>query len=861
MIDDTPSMKYCPICFTEYPDEQTTCPVDNTRLQAATGWKPGDVIRKYRIVEKLGAGGMGAVYKAIHVTFEETRALKVMHPAIAADPKFVQRFLREAKTARRLRHPNTVAVEDIDQADDGSLFIAMEFVDGPPLSDLIKAGGRLHPERALRIARSLASALQYAHAEGIVHRDIKPPNIFMATDPNGDDLPKLGDFGIVAVQDGSTLMTSQLLLSPTYAAPEQFDLASDEIDGRADLYSLGLVLYEMLTGELPFTSGGKTQWMLAKFTQVVPPPSGVVPELAAISGLDDVIAKLTAADRNLRFADATALLDAIAALQVPGAESEAPVLAPLEGRPVTPAALDPAPESATAVEQSTPAPATPEPPVATKEQLAADPSPQDRRVRGSLPWKAAIAAAGVLATVSLVWLLTRNYGGRKAEMPPDCAYTVSAPMVMIPPAGQQMKVPVGTAAACPWTATTDTPWLSITTASGKGNGEIVYTVAQNTGQYPRTGVINIGGQPHTVQQSADAPKQTACDPSISPGAVTANAPGVTGVIEVASSCAWSANSDSTWIQITGGAAAPGNGRVSYTVARNDSPVPRTGVIVIAGKVHRISQGGASSSASPVADCRYQFNPPAFNAAGPVPDGRVNIDTAPNCSWTANTNAAWISILSLPVGRGSGGLTFTVAANNAPTPRTGAITVGNSTFTITQAPGAEAPPADYSRIMKQANGAFGERNYNLAAQLARQALSVNASKPDAYDLLGHIDLYIAGNLSSAQQNMQAAIARGGKATFSVRHDHSGLTFAESCSGYLYIWSNKVVFASPVDRFEASKEEVKEAEPNKGWAPIRNNLGIPGHVFHIRITARNYNMTGTSSINKEEMNLIVALIGKK
>ncbi len=189
--------KSCPICLTDYPTERDTCPTDGALLIASSEWAPGALIRnKYRILGRIGRGAMGTVYKAEHIALEEVRALKVMSPQLASDLEFVQRFQQEARAARRLQHRNIVRVDDLDQAEDGGLFIAMEHVDGVTLCQLLQAvDGPLPLGRAFRIVRGIAEGLEVAHSFGIVHRDIKPDNILMARGPEDTDLPKLADFG------------------------------------------------------------------------------------------------------------------------------------------------------------------------------------------------------------------------------------------------------------------------------------------------------------------------------------------------------------------------------------------------------------------------------------------------------------------------------------------------------------------------------------------------------------------------------------------------------------------------------------------------------------------------------------------
>jgi hypothetical protein len=381
-------------------------------------------------------------------------------------------------------------------------------------------------------------------------------------------------------------------------------------------------------------------------------------------------------------------------------------------------------------------------------------------------------------------------------------------------------------------------------------------VAPNSGGYARTGVINVAGQSHLISQAARQ-TQPACAVSISPAQVTAGPEGGGGTIAVAANCAWSASTDARWVQITSGGSASGSGTIAYTVARNPGATSRTGVIVVAGQVHRISQSGVALPQ--VGECSFQFNPPSGRANAGPGSGRLNLNATNNCSWTASTNAAWLTIVSSPVGRGSGVIDFRVAANNTPSQRSGSIIIGKSSYTIVQDPGA--PAANYEALIAQAHTAYRGRNYNLAGQLARQALQMDPARPDAYDILGHMDFYLAGNVAAAAQNMRAAIARGGKASFIVRHDHAKLTFAQSCGGYLHIWRDRISFTGE-DQFQVTRAEVKEAKPNRSWVPIPagNNLRPQGSAFHIETRYRNYNMMGTSRMPKEEMNLILDLIGK-
>ena len=307
-------MKQCPVCNTDYPDQHQTCPTDGAVLLSASGpeWPPGTIIRgKYRILARLGKGGMGIVYKAQHIFLDELRALKVMWPHLASDPKFRQRFLREGKEGRKLRNNiHIVAIEDQEQAEDGSLYIAMEYVAGVSLRDLLRhLHGPMPIPRALNIARGMAEGLQTAHALGMVHRDIKPDNVLLARDVRGWDVSKIADFGIVALRECSTALSSHPLLTAPYAAPEQWQNDPDTPpDPRTDLYAIGITLFEMLTGRLPFRAETPAQWLHAHLSQEPAPPSRFNVELVAYPSMDRLISKLLAKKMHDRPADAQAFL-------------------------------------------------------------------------------------------------------------------------------------------------------------------------------------------------------------------------------------------------------------------------------------------------------------------------------------------------------------------------------------------------------------------------------------------------------------------------------------------------------------------------------------------------------------------------
>ena len=305
-------MKTCPLCGAAYANDHSRCAKDGAMLVVSMELEPGRVISgKYRIVRLLGRGGMGTVYLADHILLGRQRALKFISNELSQSPRFLARFRREAQAAIELRHPNVIEVVDLDQAEDGSPYIAMEYVDGMDLRDALRAGA-FPVDRALIVARGLALGLGAAHAKGIVHRDLKPENILLAFGDGKAETPKLLDFGIAAVKEISTelSLTRGLILSPMYAAPEQWSgMASAKLDGRVDIYALGGVLYEMLTGQTVFRSHNSAGWMQQHLHEEPHPPSRQRPELANWPGLDALVLRLLAKDREQRPRDAAKVVE------------------------------------------------------------------------------------------------------------------------------------------------------------------------------------------------------------------------------------------------------------------------------------------------------------------------------------------------------------------------------------------------------------------------------------------------------------------------------------------------------------------------------------------------------------------------
>ncbi|MBV2355601.1 Stk1 family PASTA domain-containing Ser/Thr kinase [Streptomyces sp. J2-1] len=259
---------------------------------------------RYRVKARIAMGGMATVYRAVDTRLDRVLALKVMHPALAADRSFVDRFIREAKSVARLAHPNVVQV--FDQGADGSyVYLAMEYIAGCTLRDVLRERGALQPRAALDILEPVLAALGAAHRAGFVHRDMKPENVLI-----GDDgRVKVADFGLVRSVDAATATTGAVLGTVSYLAPEQIERGGS--DARVDVYACGVVLYETLTGGKPHTGESAARILFQHVHEDVPPPSALVPGLPY--ALDELVAAATARNPEIRPADAAALLGAVLA--------------------------------------------------------------------------------------------------------------------------------------------------------------------------------------------------------------------------------------------------------------------------------------------------------------------------------------------------------------------------------------------------------------------------------------------------------------------------------------------------------------------------------------------------------------------
>jgi serine/threonine-protein kinase len=422
-------MKHCTICKTKFDDSVSFCPTDGEVLEDDPSSLVNTVLDgQYQMEALLGKGGMGAVYRARHILLGDRVAIKVLPPEVRNNAEWLRRFRREGQAARRFRHPNAVTVYDLRTAADGTIYMVMEYVEGHTLDAELKKRGRFSARDAVDLMAPIMSVLDTAHSMGVVHRDLKPENI-MVGNPGADGAPviKLLDLGIAKMREiagaetgGNTALTmaGQVLGTPYYMSPEQWgEIPRDgnvEIDGRADLYSLGLVFYEMVAGRRCY-QGTTLQELRREHISVAPRALiEVIPNVP--SAFSDVIQRATAKDRSDRQTTAAQLASELQAsvlkglempsdvapkdfppttLSVGGASTNADVTAPtiVEMNPIPtvdrPSGTNP---PSTPVQQPAPPPVAPPPPPVTPPQ-----SVESKTIASVLTVPRANAAAEVIA--------------------------------------------------------------------------------------------------------------------------------------------------------------------------------------------------------------------------------------------------------------------------------------------------------------------------------------------------------------------------------------------------------------------------------------------------------------------------------
>jgi eukaryotic-like serine/threonine-protein kinase len=285
--------------------------------------------RSYVIRERLGGGGMASVYRGEHTTIGRPVAIKVLSRALCSKPSVVVRFLQEARASSKVRHENVVEVTDFGETNDGRPFMVMEYLEGECLGDTMREQGALSWERARPMLVQLLAALQAAHEHGVIHRDMKPDNVFRISRMGSDDFLKVFDFGIAKVllgDDGNPAMPltieGQILGTPAYMSPEQ--CMGDPVDARADLYAVGVIAYEMLTGRQPFESKDTSKLLYDQVYSRVPDMAAVAPGLKIERRIEALVRRALEKDREDRFATAQEFAEALMA-----GETSSPGLLPM----------------------------------------------------------------------------------------------------------------------------------------------------------------------------------------------------------------------------------------------------------------------------------------------------------------------------------------------------------------------------------------------------------------------------------------------------------------------------------------------------------------------------------------------------
>jgi serine/threonine-protein kinase len=265
---------------------------------------------QFQVIQKIGTGGMGSVYKALQPAMNRMVAIKILHPKLAGRKDLTSRFRREARAMSQLSHPNTVKVFMYGELEeDGALYIVMELLEGRNLNQAVRKEGPIEAERAIPILIQVCGALQEAHELGIVHRDLKPENIFLSNQGGMTDFPKVLDFGLAKVterqmQPGSLILTQEGMVfgTPEFMSPEQAQ--GRTLDARSDIYSLAVILYEVLTGKLPFSAKTPMEYIQKHVTEPIIPLDERVPDKTFAPGLGDAIARALAKKPDDRYQSA-----------------------------------------------------------------------------------------------------------------------------------------------------------------------------------------------------------------------------------------------------------------------------------------------------------------------------------------------------------------------------------------------------------------------------------------------------------------------------------------------------------------------------------------------------------------------------
>jgi serine/threonine-protein kinase len=433
-LDIRRDTKQCPTCAHRFSGDAGFCPFDGSRLEAARYDPLGDpllgaiVDGRYEIQALLGEGGMGQVYRVRHVQLDRLFAMKVLRSQLARDGELSVRFIQEARATASVRHPSIVQITDFGQLPSGVPYFVMEHLSGQTLADVVKAGGPVPVGRAVRIVKQIAGALGAAHAAGIVHRDLKPDNVFLVGGVAGgvvsDDV-RVVDFGAAKIIGASRVTRKGVVFgTPAYMSPEQ--ASGQPVDHRADVYALGVVLYEMLAGRVPFEAdtymGVLTQHM---FVQPVP-PSRVAPGGRELGALEEITLICLAKKPEERFAtmgELVGALERVVQFREDGSAEIAPHLSAHESR----ASRGPTSVRFRMADEL-------EPPTLEEMRVGIDGFALPKR---ALPWGWIAGFAAALVTTGIAWGVARGPahtgatpGQLRVAAPPA---TAQAPPAIVPP--------------------------------------------------------------------------------------------------------------------------------------------------------------------------------------------------------------------------------------------------------------------------------------------------------------------------------------------------------------------------------------------------------------------------------------------
>jgi serine/threonine protein kinase len=485
-------MKICPVCDRKFPDTMTLCSADAAALKRMDDPLIGRTLAgKYRIEKLIKHGGMGSVYRGKHVLMDKTVAIKVLRSSLALDNAVVARFSREAKAASKISHPHAVSVTDFGEAENGVVFLVMEYLDGRTLKEVIASEGAFSLARAVDLVRQVAGALDAAHGQGVVHRDLKSENIMLVSH-NGGEWAKVLDFGIAKIQqpegkrDVEITEANLVVGTPQYMSPEQCS-QTGPLDLRSDVYSLGIIIYEMLTGRVPFTGESATVIMMKQVQD--PPPSvlSVRPDLPA--GVDAVIKQALAKQPVDRFQSAGDLSTAFAKSLSEAGETAAVVAinpaATVANTPVSLVAADADEETVV------------RPRYDSGSYLESTPAPPPARFN---PWRVMVPAAiALVAVFAVVFLLTRGAG--------QTDQTQGQPMLTVDPNGQPVQpsgTPTGQSESDIRSVTVPSPTPASTPAANANSAQVP---AKVTGDFGSTDKSNSNkGNRNSNSSASPAPK-------------------------------------------------------------------------------------------------------------------------------------------------------------------------------------------------------------------------------------------------------------------------------------------------------------------------------------------------------------------